>query len=319
MTAALYAGGTGFFTRPGPGPAGHFRTSAHTGSMFAGAVAALIIEVDDALGRPDPLDIVDVGAGRGELLTLLPDRLALRRRCRLTAVEPGPRPDGLPAGIAWRDTIPENMTGVLLATEWLDNVPLDVAVPDGDRWRYVLVDDAGRESLGPPVDAHDDEWIRTWWPTGERVEIGRPRDLAWADAIGHLHRGLALAVDYGHTRAARPPLGTLTGFIGGRQALPVPDGDFDLTAHVAADAVATAGSAVAELDPLLVRQSAALAALGVHGQRPPIEMAHRDPAAYLRALADASTAAELTDPAGLGGHYWLLQPVGVGLPHTMIR
>ena len=41
------------------------------------------------------------------------------------------------------------------------------------------------------------------------------------------------------------------------------------------------------------------------------------PAGYMRALADASTAAELTDPAGLGGHYWLLQPVGIELPPTM--
>jgi hypothetical protein len=28
-------------------------------------------------------------------------------------------------------------------------------------------------------------------------------------------------------------------------------------------------------------------------------------------LGAASTAAELTDPAGLGGHLWLLQPVAV--------
>ena len=194
-----------------------------------------------------------------------------------------------------------------------------MAVPDGDAWRYLLVDDAGRESLGPPVDSPDEKWIGTWWPAGERIEIGRPRDLAWADAIGHLDRGLALAIDYGHTRAVRPPLGTLTGYVGGREALPVPDGGCDLTAHIAADAVATAGSVVAGLDPLLVRQSAALAALGVHGRRPPIDLAHRDPAAYVRALADASTASELTDPAGLGDHYWLLQPVGIELPPTMAR
>jgi hypothetical protein len=34
----------------------------------------------------------------------------------------------------------------------------------------------------------------------------------------------------------------------------------------------------------------------------------------VRALAAAGTAAELTDPSGLGGHYWLLQPVEVTLP-----
>ena len=44
--------GNGFFTRPGPGPAGHFRTSAHTGPTFARAIAALIADVDAALGHP---------------------------------------------------------------------------------------------------------------------------------------------------------------------------------------------------------------------------------------------------------------------------
>lgn len=319
MTAALYEPDTGFFTRPGPGPAGHFRTSAHSGSTFAGAIATLIAEVDAGLKHPDPLDIVDVGAGRGELLTLLSDRLDFRERCRFTAVERGRRPQRLPGGIDWHDTIPTHITGVVLATEWLDNVPVDVAVPDGHHWRFLLVDEAGRESIGPPVECPDEEWISTWWPAGERIEIGRSRDLAWAGAVTQLDRGLAIAIDYGHTRADRPPLGTLTGFVGGREALPVPDGGCDLTAHIAADAVATAGSAVAGRDPLLVRQSAALAALGVHGRRPPIEMAHRDPAAYVRALADASIAAELTDPVGLGGHYWLLQPVGVDRPPTMAR
>lgn len=316
MTEALY-GPDGFFTRPGSGPAGHFRTSAHTGPTFARAVAALIAGVDATLGHPDRLDVVDVGAGRGELLTLLLDQPQLPDRCRLTAVERGPRPAGLGDAIAWRDGISPHITGVLLATEWLDNVPLDVATSDLDGWRYVLVDEVGDEKPGPPVDARDEAWIARWWPTGERVEIGDSRDRAWADAIAHIDRGLALAIDYGHTSAARPPLGTLTGFAGGRERLPVPDGARDLTAHIAADAVATAGSVVAGLDPLLVRQSAALAALGVHGNRPPIEMAHRDPAAYVRALADASTSAELTDPGGLGGHYWLLQPVGIELPPTM--
>jgi hypothetical protein len=32
---------------------------------------------------------------------------------------------------------------------------------------------------------------------------------------------------------------------------------------------------------------------------------------YLRALSTASAAAELLDPAGLGGHWWLLHGVGI--------
>jgi hypothetical protein len=54
--------------------------------------------------------------------------------------------------------------------------------------------------------------------------------------------------------------------------------------------------------------------LGVDGRRPPLELAPSDPGGYVRALAAASQAAELTDPAGLGGHYWVAQPVGTMIP-----
>src|SRR5688500_11292807 len=70
MQDALY-GADGFFLRNAP--AGHFRTSVTASPVFATAVRRLAGQVDDALGRPDPFDVVDVGAGRGELLSALPD------------------------------------------------------------------------------------------------------------------------------------------------------------------------------------------------------------------------------------------------------
>jgi hypothetical protein len=57
-------------------------------------------------------------------------------------------------------------------------------------------------------------------------------------------------------------------------------------------------------------QREVLHALGVTGARPPLALASTDPAAYVRALASASQAAELTAPGGLGDFWWLLQPVG---------
>jgi SAM-dependent MidA family methyltransferase len=129
----------------------------------------------------------------------------------------------------------------------------------------------------------------------------------WADAVSRVRRGAALAVDYGHLRDERPPFGTLTGFLGGRQVPPVPDGSRDVTAHVAMDAVAAAAGAPYRL----VRQRTALRALGIDGGRPPLDQAHTDPMGYLRALSAAGAAAELIDPAGLGGHWWLLHGVGI--------
>ena len=46
---------------------------------------------------------------------------------------------------------------------------------------------------------------------GDRAEVGRARDRAWAGAVGSLDRGLAVAVDYGHLRADRAAGGTPPG------------------------------------------------------------------------------------------------------------
>ncbi|SNT66114.1 SAM-dependent methyltransferase, MidA family [Asanoa hainanensis] len=331
MSRALYGSG-GFFVS-GAGPAGHFRTSANASPVLAAAVLRLLDQVDKALGRPDRLDFVDVGAGRGELLTgvLAAAPTDLLDRLHPVAVELAPRPAFLPDGIDWQDTLPKAVTGLLIATEWLDNVPLDVAQGD----RYLEVDPAtGEESVGGPLDPADAAWLDRWWPallcihmritgsepTGDahldaeqeaRREVGRARDEAWGRAVGAVERGLAVAVDYGHLLDARPFDGTLTGYRDGRQVPPVPDGSRDVTAHLAIDAVAAAGSVVAGRPYQLMTQRQALKALGAAGGRPPISLASTDPAGYVRALAAASAAAELTAVGGLGDHWWLVQPVGI--------
>ncbi|MFE9771499.1 SAM-dependent methyltransferase [Streptomyces sp. NPDC005931] len=143
---------------------------------------------------------------------------------------------------------------------------------------------------------------------GLRAEIGAPRDEAWAAAVAAVGRGLAVAVDYAHATGSRPPFGTLTGFRRGRETAPVPDGSCDITAHVALDACAAAcGLPGARLLP----QRDALRSLGVTGARPPLALASSDPAGYVRALASAGEAAELTAPGGLGDFGWLVQPVGI--------
>ncbi|MFH9069780.1 SAM-dependent methyltransferase [Streptomyces alboflavus] len=311
MEEALY-GPEGFYRRP-EGPAGHFRTSVHASPLFAGAVARLLCRVDAALGHPGELAFVDMGAGRGELtagvIAALPADVAARTRAY--AVERAARPEGLDPVIEWRAEPPADVTGLLFANEWLDNVPLDVAerAPDG-AVRQVLVHADGTEELGAPVAGPDAAWLARWWPLGPeaglRAEIGRPRDEAWAAALATLTRGLAVAVDYAHTRADRPPFGTLTGFRAGREERPVPDGSRDITAHVALDACALP-------DALLLTQRAALRALGVSGDRPPLALASSDPTGYVRALAGAGQAAELTAAGGLGDFGWLTQPVGMPL------
>jgi SAM-dependent MidA family methyltransferase len=309
---ALYGPG-GFYRRP-EGPAGHFRTSVHASSLFASAVARLLCRVDEALGRPGGLGFVDLAAGRGELvsgvLAALPSDVAARTRAY--AVEIADRPAGLDHRIEWLAEPPRGVAGLLFANEWLDNVPVEVAEVDAAGVaRLVLVRQDGSERLGEGVGEEEARWLGRWWPLapeeGLRAEIGLPRDRAWAAAVAGVERGLAVAADYAHPAGARPPFGTLTGFRDGRETAPVPDGSCDITAHVALDACALPGAR-------LLTQREALRALGVTGGRPPLSLATTDPAAYVRALAGAGEAAELTAPGGLGDFGWLVQPVGIADP-----
>ncbi len=309
MEQALYGDG-GFYRRP-EGPAGHFRTSVHASPLFARAVGRLLLEVDEALGHPEEIALIDVGAGRGELVAqlagLLPGRL------RAYGVELAARPDGLPAEVRWTERVPAGAVGLLFANEWLDNVPLDLAERDGDgALRYLEVDASGQERLGGPLTPQDAGWAERWWPEGDRIELGRTRDEAWAAAVGSLERGLAVAVDYAHGKSDRPTFGTLTGFRNGREVSPVPDGGCDLTAHVALDAAAVPG-----IHSLWTTQREALRALGVDGTRPPLAQASSDPAGYVRALAAAGEAAELTASGGLGGFGWLVQAVRMPEPASL--
>lgn len=310
MERALY-GPAGFFVRERP--AAHFRTSAHASPLYGRAVAELLARVDAALGSPDELAFVDMGAGGGELCAavLAAAPPALAARLHPYAVDLGPRPPDLHPRVEWTPEPPRGVRGLLFANEWLDNVPVRVVEADpSGRVREVEVDLAtGRERLGAEVAGADAEWLRRWWPLGPpavsgeglRAEVGRARDEAWAAAARGLAAGLAVAVDYCHVRGARPPYGTLTGYRGGRQVPPVPDGSCDLTAHVAADSLPAAD---------LVPQRAALTALGLRPTRPPLTLATTAPAAYVRALAAATEAAELTARGGLGDFTWVLTPVG---------
>lgn len=303
---ALY-GPDGFY-RQTSGPAGHFATSAQGipggGRLLA---RALVILAE----REGCTRLLDVGAGRGELLA---EVAAIAPSLQLTGVDVVERPADLPDGADWLRSpggteLPAELHGLqdalVIAHEWLDVVPCPIAEYDGAVWRTAEVDPDGEERLADPVVDSDLHWLQRNWrpdPTGgDRAEIGTTRDAAYRDLRARLDSGLLVTVDYGHLRADRPRWGTLTGYRDGVQCPPHPDGSTDITAHVAMDTL--------DADEL-VRQRTLFDQLGLRPDAPSIAQASEDPPAYLRGLADRGSYAQLTAPGGLGDFWWAITRIG---------
>ena len=306
---ALY-GADGLYVRDEPHA--HFSTATSPGlvEVLASAVVALMRR--DGLGH-----FVDIAAGGGELAAAVRE---LAPGLQVTCVEVRPRPAELDERIEWirspggallPDSLHRLRGALVLAHEWLDNVPCVIAErpanPPESRDREirevreglteVWVDADGTETAGDAVGAADLAWAQRWWWGGDRVEIGRSRDEAWDDLLSRIDEGLAVAVDYGHLREGRPAGGSLTAYRRGEVVVPVPDGSCDLTAHVAVDSL---------VHDRLLTQRELVRELGLVPPSPHRALARTDPAGYLRALSHRSAVAAMSDPDGLGGFWWVL-------------
>lgn len=321
---ALYAADRGFYVTRG-GPSAHFSTATHgpVGAVMAEALLRLWERERGGL----PSVIVDVGAGRGELLTHLQETRdsmygggesdsAIHRiggGVRLVGVDVVERPPGLAPEIEWVRSpggaeLPDALEpglltdALVIAHEWLDVVPCAIAeVDESGVLRTVLVDPAtGEEELGDPLDGPDHEWAGAYWPAtdaGARIEVGRSRDLAWQNLTSRVSSGLCVAIDYAHVGTDRPGEGTLIGYRSGTQVAPVPDGSCDITAHVAIDSLGA---------DRVERQRDLLQELGIRAELPPHELSRTNPAAYVHALARASAEGALLDPRGYGAFWWAI-------------
>lgn len=218
------------------GPAGFWRDSSsrnhfQTSTAFPECAEILIREIASLIPVSN---CIDLGSGDGALAARLAE---LRPEWQVHAVDL--REVRAPGVTSWVDVwdvrtgrwttgavdeLWSTLTGptVVIAHEFLDDLPCPV---------------------GPPQHAEHHDWCTQWWPHSEHPGIGFTRDVAWADVISRLtpRGGVAIAVDYGHVRATRPPSETLRGYRAGR-ACPVRwDGSVNITADVAMDAVAAAG------------------------------------------------------------------------------
>lgn len=318
MEHALYGPG-GFYERPPIGAEGHFVTSPHVHPVFADLVRFALLEAWDALGRPEPLRIVELGAGDGTLARgILLGLEAAGIATAYTAVEISPgareRLHALPLRVeASLDAVPPLDPGLVLANELLDNLPfrrvrrrggdlvelrVGVAGP-----RLVLVEGPCEQELADLAPSDLGEGEEAVVPTGALALVGTLARV--------LRRGYALLIDYG---SAGGPAGEVHGYRGHAVLEDVLEdpGSADVTAGVDLGLVATHAEALGLVRHGIVPQWRALLALGyarwVEGElarQADLLAAHRGLEA-VRAYEGRSRASLLVDPAALGRLRWLV-------------
>jgi SAM-dependent MidA family methyltransferase len=289
MELALYDSESGYYARAAQrsGRAGDFFTSVDVGPVFGELLARQVIEMagllDDqssvvsrqssVVSHQSSVDLVEAGAGNGRLSADIlravhRESPALYDRLRLHLVEASGS-----ARAAQRETLgdvadrlasssprlPESFSGILIANELLDAMPVHQVVmrPEGLREIYVTTGDSRRETEDwrlkttegapstPALAEHLDRAGVKLEP-GWRVEINL-RAVEWVrEAVRRLTRGFIILIDYGHPArelySATHATGTLTTFSrhttagperpGGQPPWLEHPGEQDITAHV---------------------------------------------------------------------------------------
>ena len=229
--AALYDPEGGYYEKPGRvGRPGDFVTGASWHPAFARCLVRLVSRLADEI--VPPVDVVDVGAGEGELLGFLsgarPEDLPLRLvGVEASGVRRSAAAPRVPQArfVASVDDLPDGLDGLVVAYELFDALPVRALrlLEDGSLCERRVGNsvDGGFEwsdahcSDGPELLA---ELARrgAFLEPGQILEV-RPGAAALARAIGaRLARGILLVFDYGApTRALYGPAranGTLEAF-----------------------------------------------------------------------------------------------------------
>ncbi len=269
----------GYYMNRDPfGATGDFTTSPEISQMFGELIGLWAAEVWSSMGSPSPVRLVELGPGRGTLMSdaLRAARIVPEFRAALDVwlVETSPVLASMQhellfdAGVAisWAQNLKETPEGpaIVIGNEFLDALPVRQFVRVGGRWRErtVRLDEKG--GLAFDVAAASEPYIRANAADGEVLEVNPAGHRFMFELGGRLVRqgGAALLIDYGHA---------VTGFGDTLQALrahryvdPLAmPGDSDLTAHVDFAAMARSGAATGAAVYGPIDQGDFLRAIGV--------------------------------------------------------
>lgn len=325
----------GYYMKQDPfGEGGDFITSPEITQMFGEILGLWACVVWQGLGSPDPVNLVELGPGRG---TLMADALRATHMveefddaARVWLVETSPtlraiqKKTLVPSMMmpAWRDTFDEVGDGplIVLGNEFFDALPIRQYVRADDGWRerlvglndegdgleYVLSEDKAETSAIP-------EDLRDATPPGGIFEDQSASRAVMAAVAKRVvaHGGAALFIDYGHEAHA---IGETLQAVKSHDYADVlkKPGEQDITAHVdfeqLAEAARAAGADV--LGP--VPQGAFLERLGLR-QRADMLMMNATP----EQVEEIDSAYQrLTDAEQMGTLFKVMAvvPPGFGVP-----
>ncbi len=283
MTMALLDPREGYYATRDPLRV-DFITAPEVSQMFGELIGLWLAQAWQAQGRPARPLLVELGPGRGTLMSdvlralkLVPD---LRAQIEVVLVEASPVLEtiqqatlaGLDVPIRWVENfeaVPPDRPLFLVANEFFDALPIRQFVKTDRGWRerMVTLDAEGALALAlspVPYPFANVPPNRDGAPPGGIYETS-PAGEALAEEIGHRiarHGGAALIVDYGYDT---PGFGETLQAVAGHAFADVLDapGTRDLSAHVDFNALADAAvrGGASACGP--VEQGAFLAALGI--------------------------------------------------------
>lgn len=223
MAACLYEPGLGYYTSPGRkvGAEGDFYTSSNVHQAFGRIIAKEICQMWDCLKKPEKFDLVEAGAGGGQLALDIMDTIAglspdlyqalsyrfIEKEPSLRAVQ-GEKLSMHSAKLAWSD--PEELasgklaiSGCLLSNELIDSFPVHLVeqTRDGIREIYVVNCESGfGEEPGELSDPEIELYLKrvdARLAVGQRCEVNLAAPAWISSAASCLVRGFILTIDYG--------------------------------------------------------------------------------------------------------------------------
>ena len=327
METVLYHPHHGYYaTRQPMGREGDYLTSPEIHPIFGALVGKQLSQLWELMGRPQPFDVVEQGAGTGRLArdilrwaqTRAPELLAALRY-RIVEVSPALRrrqeetlaalPDAQ-GRIEWLEELPEELEGCLLSNELIDSFPVHRIAHQERQLMEVYVshrDGRFEELLGLASSERIAEYfadLGLWPGEGCQAEVNLGAVDWMAAAARALRRGFVLTFDYGYPAeelyAPWRREGTLLCFY---RHNPSPDpyariGKQDMTAHVDFTTLIRVGEAHGLEAAGFTTQARFLAKLGIGVGVDAV--ARETPEALEEYYARRRAVQELIDPAGLG-------------------